>query len=218
VSIRVLIVDDNALLRAGLATVLASDPGIEVVGEAASGPEGVHRCDELQPDIVLMDVEMPGGGGISATSELRARHPGIRVLILTMFDVDDYVAEALRAGAAGFLLKTTEPHALLRAVKDCALGETTLSPRVLEQLIDSFVARPEVPAPPRGYDVLTEREREVFRSLADGRSNAEIAAHLHLAETTVKTHVAQVLLKLGVRDRVQAAVLAHRAGLVDPTG
>ncbi|MDJ1371822.1 response regulator [Gulosibacter molinativorax] len=213
-SIRIVIVDDNALLRAGLATVLDIDPEFEVVGEAASGPEGVYRATELQPDVVLMDVEMPGGDGITATRELVTRFPDLRILILTMFDLDEYVAEGLRAGAAGFLLKTTEPQALLRAVRDCAVGETPLSPRVLERLVENFIDRPAEPEPPPGYELLTDRERDVLLSLAEGRSNAEVAAHLHLAETTVKTHVAQVLFKLGVRDRMQAAVLVHRAGLV----
>ncbi|MFT4135358.1 response regulator [Microbacterium sp.] len=214
-SVRVLIVDDNSLVRAGLSAVLASDPGIEVVGEAASGPEALVRLGEAEAHVVLMDIEMPGGNGIAATAQVHRLFPTTRVLMLTMFDLDEYVADALRAGAAGFLLKTTEPEDLVAAVKDCAAGATTLSPRVLEMLVDSFTARPEpVPEPP-GYRELTEREHDVLRSLAQGRSNAEIAAHLHMAETTVKSHVAHVLLKLGVRDRVQAAVLAHRARLVD---
>lgn len=213
-TIRVLIADDNALLRTGLATVIASDSGFEVVGEAASGPEAVAAAARSLPDLVLMDVEMPGGNGIAAIAELAARQPRVRCLVLTMFDLDEYVAEALRAGAAGFLLKTTEPRALLQALRDCAEGRTALSPAVLDRLVASFVNRPEPVDRPAWLAELTPREREVLCSLAGGRSNAEIARHLHLAETTVKTHVARVLAKLQVRDRVQAAVLAHRFSLV----
>ncbi len=212
--IRVLIVDDNALLRTGLAAVIANDPGFEVVGEAASGPEAVAAAARCSPDLVLMDVEMPGGNGLAAIAELARRQPRVRCLVLTMFDLDEYITEALRAGAAGFLLKTTEPRALLRALHDCADGSTTLSPAVLDRLVASFVHRPEPVERPPWLDELTSREREVLCSLAGGRSNAEIARHLHLAETTVKTHVARVFAKLQVRDRVQATVLAHRYSLV----
>lgn len=212
---RVLVVDDNALIRAGLVTVISSDPSLEVVGEAAGGREAVHRVAETRPDVVLMDVEMPGGDGIAATAVLRAAHPSVRVLILTMFDVDEYVADALRAGAAGFLLKTTEPAGLLQAIRDCAAGETALGPSVVARLVESYVARPAAPQPHPGLASLTDRERDVLRSLADGRSNAEVAAHLHLAEPTVKTHVARILDKLGARDRVQAVVIAHRSGWIE---
>lgn len=213
-TIRVLIVDDNALLRTGLAAVITSDPEFEVVGEAASGPEAVSVATRCRPDLVLMDVEMPGGNGIAAIAELSARQPQVKCLVLTMFDLDEYVADALRAGAAGFLLKTTEPRALLRALRDCADGRTALSPAVLDRLVVSFVNRPEPVDRPTWLSELTPREREVLCSLASGRSNAEIARHLHLAETTVKTHVARVFAKLQVRDRVQATVLAHRFSLV----
>ncbi len=210
-SVRVVVVDDNELLRAGLVTVLASDESVDVVGEAADGPAGVRLALEQRPDVVLMDVEMPGGDGITATERLSREAPLVRVLILTMFDLDDYVLEALRAGASGFLLKTTEPRALIDAVKVCAAGDTTLGPSVIARLLDSYVNRPSVTAP--GLADLTERELDVLRSLARGLSNAEIAGELYLAETTVKTHVARILTKLGVRDRVQAVVVAHRSGL-----
>ena len=211
-TVRVLVVDDHELLRAGLVTVLESDPGITVVGQAGDGPSGVRVARELCPDVVLMDVEMPGGDGITATARLRDEVPSARVLVLTMFDLDDYVAEALRAGAAGFLLKTTDPHDLVARVKACAAGDTTLSPTVLHRLVDTFLdSHTHVPAPP-GAAGLTDRERDVLRAMSRGLSNAEIAADLYLAETTVKTHVARVLAKLEVRDRVQAVVVAHRCG------
>lgn len=210
-SVRVVVVDDNELLRAGLVTVLSSDEDVEVVGEAADGPAGVMLALEQRPSVVLMDVEMPGGDGITATDRLRREAPSVRVLILTMFDLDDYVLEALRAGASGFLLKTTEPRALIDAVKACAAGETTLGPSVITRLIDTYLSRPAVAAP--GLADLTDRELDVLRSMAKGLSNAEIARELYLAETTVKTHVARILTKLGVRDRVQAVVVAHRTGV-----
>ncbi len=210
-TVRVVVVDDNELLRAGLVTVLGSDEEVDVVGEAADGPAGVRLALEQQPDVVLMDVEMPGGDGITATDRLGRGAPSVRVLILTMFDLDDYVLEALRAGASGFLLKTTEPRALIDAVKACAAGETTLGPSVIARLVDTYVSRPAAPAP--GLADLTDRELDVLRSMAKGLSNAEIAGDLYLAETTVKTHVARILTKLGVRDRVQAVVVAHRSGL-----
>lgn len=211
-TVRVVVVDDNQLLRAGLVTVLGSDEEVDVVGEAADGPAGVKLALEQRPDVVLMDVEMPGGDGITATERLGREAPSVRVLILTMFDLDDYVLEALRAGASGFLLKTTEPHALIEAVKACARGETRLGPSVIARLVDTYVNRRTVPAP--GLDDLTDRELDVLRSMAKGLSNAEIAGELYLAEATVKTHVARILTKLGVRDRVQAVVVAYRSGLM----
>lgn len=210
-SVRVLVVDDNDLLRAGLVTVLQSDPGVTVVGEAGDGPTAVRRCVELRPEVVLMDVEMPGGDGITATRRIRDAAPDARVLVLTMFDLDDYVLGALRAGAAGFLLKTTSPADLIRAVKHCAAGEHTVGPTVMARLVESYVAQPQPDA--AALAELTPRELDVLRSMALGLSNAEIGARLYLAETTVKTHVARVLAKLGVRDRVQAVVVAHRSGL-----
>ncbi len=215
-TVRVVVVDDNQLLRAGLLTVLASDPEISVVAEAGSGPAGVREALTQQPDLVLMDVEMPGGDGITATRQILEAAPHIRVLILTMFDLDDYVVGALRAGASGFLLKTSDPQALISAVKESAAGNTTLGPTVLARLVDTYVAQ-NAPTPTvLGLADLTNRELEVLRSMARGLSNAEIATELSLAETTVKTHVARVLNKLGVRDRVQAVVLAHQAGVATP--
>lgn len=211
-TVRVVVVDDNELIRTGLVTVLASDSDIEVVGEAPDGPTGVALTRETRPDLVLMDVEMPGGDGITATADLVASSSPPRVLILTMFDLDEYVVEGLRAGATGFLLKTTPPTELISAVKACAAGDTTVGPSILDRLVASYVERPDL-TPVARLDQLTERETDVLKSLSRGLSNAEIAAELWLAESTVKTHVARILGKLGVRDRVQAVVVAHRSGL-----
>ncbi|WP_448624549.1 response regulator [Geodermatophilus sp. URMC 64] len=215
--IRVLIADDHDLLRDGVAAILGADPAIEVVGEASSGPSAVAAARALAPDVVLMDVEMPGGDGLRATREVLDSCPGTRVLVLTMFDLDEYVLEALRAGASGFLLKTTPSGRLAEAVRACAAGETLLAPSVTRRLVESFVRRPPpsragtVPAELTG---LTERELDVLRAMARGLSNAEIGAELYLAETTVKTHVTRILAKLGLRDRVQAVILAYETGLV----
>lgn len=205
-----MVVDDNELLRAGLVTVLGSDPAIDVVAEASDGTEAVRLAHERRPDVVLMDIEMPAGDGITAIARLREQAPEVRCLVLTMFDLDEYVLDALRAGAAGFLLKTTEPAGLIAAVHSCAAGDTTLGPSVIARLVATY--RPPTGDVP-GLDQLTGRELEVLRSMAEGNSNAEIARALYLAETTVKTHVARILAKLGVRDRVQAVVLAHRSGV-----
>ena len=213
-TLRVLVADDNELIRAGLVTVLASDRSIQVVGEAATGPTAVHLAARVRPDVVLMDVEMPGGDGIAATAALAAQPGAPRVLILTMFDLDEYVLEGLRAGASGFLIKTTPPADLIAAVKACAAGETTVGPSVMTRLVAHYVSTPSRVADTH-LDQLTDRELDVLRAMARGLSNAEIAADLWLAQTTVKTHVARVLAKLGVRDRVQAVVIAHRSGLAE---
>jgi DNA-binding NarL/FixJ family response regulator len=214
-STTVLVADDNELLRAGLVTVLESDPDIAVVGQASDGRAAERLVARHRPDVVLMDVEMPGGDGITATRAIVDAGSATRVLVLTMFDLDEYVLEALRAGATGFLIKTTPPRELIEAVKACARGDTTLGPTVLARLVDRYVSTSSAVDVP-GLADLTHREREVLRAMADGRSNAEVARELYLAETTVKTHVARILTKLGVRDRVQAVVLAHRAGLAGP--
>lgn len=211
--IRVVVVDDNELMRTGLATILEAEGDISVVGQAASGPDGVRLAHETSPGLVLMDVEMPGGDGITATAELARWPHGPRVLMLTMFDLDEYVLEGLRAGASGFLIKTTPPAELRQADRSCSAGETTLGPTVTDRLLRSYVENAPLPAHP-GFSRLTNRETEVLQSLARGYSNAEIARELWMAEATVKTHVARILAKLEVRDRVQAVVLAHQHGIV----
>jgi DNA-binding NarL/FixJ family response regulator len=215
--VRVLLVDDHDLVRGGLSAILGATRGIAVVGEASSGPAGVAAARELGPDVVLMDVEMPGGDGLTATRAILAACPGTRVLMLTMFDLDEYVFQALRAGASGFLLKTTPPARLVEAVRACAAGEMTLAPSVTQRLVHTFVQRPPLPAEdavPTALRDLTPREIDVLRAVARGLSNAEIGAELYLAEPTVKTHVTRILAKLGLRDRVQAVVLAYETGFV----
>ncbi|WP_043498849.1 response regulator [Georgenia sp. SUBG003] len=212
-TVRVLLADDHDLLREGLAAILAADATVEVVGEVSDGPSAVRRAAVLRPDVVLMDVQMPGGDGITATAEVLAAAPGTRVVVLTTFDLDEYVLGALRAGASGFLVKTTPPAQLVAAVKACAAGDSVLGPTVVARLVETYLAYGQGAGTP-GLADLTAREQEVLVAMARGWSNAEIGAHLFLAETTVKTHVTRVLAKLGVRDRVQAVVVAHRAGLV----
>jgi DNA-binding NarL/FixJ family response regulator len=219
VSIRVLIADDQALVRAGFRMVLDEEPDIEVVGEAANGRQAVHSVGRLKPEVVLMDVRMPELDGIAATREIVSGEgeQTARVLILTTFDLDEYVYDALAAGASGFLLKDVPPEQLAAGIRVVASGEALLAPSVTRRLIEDFSrARPARREPPAGFDELTPRELEVFRLLARGMSNAEIAESLIVGETTVKTHVARVLTKLGLRDRVQAVVLAYESGLVTP--
>jgi DNA-binding NarL/FixJ family response regulator len=217
--IRVLIADDQALVRAGFRMILDAEEDIDVVGEASDGNEAVEQARRLEPDVVLMDIRMPELDGIEATRQVVAagRDDPARVLMLTTFDLNEYVYEALRAGASGFLLKDVPPEQLAAGIRVVAQGEALLAPTITKRLIQEFaVAAPPDPAPPKGYDELTEREREVFGLIARGLSNSEIAQELIVSETTVKTHVARVLMKLGLRDRVQAVVLAYESGLAMP--
>jgi len=215
--IRVLVVDDQELVRDAFAMVLDAQDDIEVVGTAADGAEAVSAARELRPDVVLMDVRMPGVDGIEATRRLLAgdRPDAPKVIVLTTFDLDSYVYAALRAGATGFLLKDTPRQGLVAAVREAMAAETLLSPAVTRRLVESFLRHPPRPeGTPHEVASLSERELEVLNLVARGRSNAEIAADLFLSDATVKTHVAHVLAKLGLRDRVQAVVLAYECGLV----
>jgi len=221
---RVLLVDDQELVRAGFRIILNSEPGIEVVGEAANGSDGVKLALELNPDVICMDVQMPGMDGLEAARQIVADPAvGSHVLMLTTFDRDDYLFAALSAGASGFLLKTASPENLVEAVQVLARGDALLSPRVTRRVIESFGR--QAPQQPRvEVPDLTERETEVLTQIALGRSNAEIAVELFVGEATVKTHVSNVLAKLGVRDRIQAVVFAYengfavRGGSVPPSG
>jgi DNA-binding NarL/FixJ family response regulator len=219
VPVRVLIVDDQALVRAGFRMILEAEPEIDVVGEAGDGLAGLDAARALRPDVVLMDIRMPELDGLEATRRLTSgeEHPP-RVLMLTTFDLDEYVYEALRAGASGFLLKDTPPEQLIQAILVVADGEALLSPSITRRLIEEFVRTGGIQQrePPPGVRDLTSRELEVLRAMARGLSNAEIAKELFVSETTVKTHVARVLMKLNLRDRVQAVVLAYESGLVQP--
>jgi DNA-binding NarL/FixJ family response regulator len=209
----VLIADDDHLMRAGLAAVLESDEEIEVIGQASTGREAIALTRRRAPDVVLMDVQMPDLDGIAATRELAGTAPAARVLILTTFEEDDYIFGGLRAGASGFLLKRTPAEELIRAVHTVAAGESLLSPSVTRRVIDRMARQP-APAPGAAdLELLTPREREVLELLAAGLSNAEIAARLVIEESTVKTHVKRVLMKLGLRDRVQAVIFAYENGL-----
>ena len=216
--IRVLLADDQALVRAGFRALLDAEDDIEVVGEAGDGEEAVHLAVELVPDVVLMDIRMPGMDGLEATKRIAAdeRLGGVRIVILTTFEVDEYVFEAIRAGASGFLVKDTEPADLLRAVRAVAGGEALLSPSVTRRVIEEFATRSKHPAPAEALEVLTEREREVMALVAEGLSNDEIAERLFLSPATAKTHVSRAMVKLGVRDRAQLVVLAYETGLVRP--
>lgn len=213
--IKVLVADDQEMVREGFAALLRAQPDIEVVGSAGDGATAVAEVRRTRPDVVLMDIRMPGTDGLTAT-RLLADDP-VKVLVLTTFDLDDYVYEALRAGASGFLLKHAPAGDLLNAVRVVARGEALLAPSVTKRLIEDFVrARPPRAVKPAALDALTDRETEVLRLVAQGLSNAEIAAHLVLAEQTVKTHVSRVLMKLGLRDRAQAVIAAYESGLVVP--
>jgi DNA-binding NarL/FixJ family response regulator len=215
---RVLIVDDQELVRAGFRVVLSAEDDMDVVGEAADGREAVELARRARPDVVLMDVRMPVLDGIAATREIAAAPDAPRIIMLTTFDADEYVYGALRAGASGFLLKDVKAATLVDAIRTVAAGDALLAPSVTRRLIEEFAARPATPPAPPGLDELTPREHEVLELVARGLSNAEIAAQLVVSEATVKTHVTRVLSKLGLRDRVQVAVLAHEHGLLGPSG
>ncbi|WP_030342425.1 response regulator [Streptomyces sp. NRRL S-1022] len=222
-SIRVLIADDQEMVRQGFTVLLDKQPGIEVVGQAVHGRDAIARTAELAPDVVLMDVRMPELGGIEATRRITADHPAVRVLVLTTFDLDEYVYEALRAGASGFLLKDASADKLAEAVRVVAAGDALLAPGITRRLLAEFSrldgggSGGRAPLK-RRVGELTERETEVLALIAQGLSNAEIAERLVVAEQTVKTHVGRILVKLGLRDRTQAAVFAYESGVVRPGG
>jgi DNA-binding NarL/FixJ family response regulator len=214
---RVLLVDDQALVRRGFRLILELEQDIDVVGEAADGAEALRLARELEPDVVVMDIRMPGLDGIEATRRLQQAGSGTRVLILTTFDLNEYVYEAMLAGASGFLLKDVPSDQLVAAIRTVAAGDALLAPTLTRRLIEHFVHRPPPDAAaPRGLDELTERELEVLILLARGLSNSEIAAALFLGEATIKTHVGHILRKLSLRDRVQAVVYAYESGLIQP--
>lgn len=219
-ALRVLVVDDQALIRAGFKMILDAEPDLEVVGEAANGLEAVRAAKELAPDVVLMDIRMPELDGIEATQRIltAAGERPPRVLVLTTFDANEHVYAALRAGASGFLLKDTPPERLADGLRTVARGEELLAPSITRRLIETFAAAEaqQSPPAPSGMDELTARELEVWGLVARGMSNGEIAEHLILGESTVKTHVGRLLMKLGLRDRVQAVVLAYESGVVRP--
>jgi DNA-binding NarL/FixJ family response regulator len=216
--VRVLLADDQPLLRTGFRMVLGAEEDLDIVGEAGDGAEAVDLARRLLPDVVLMDIRMPRLDGVGATKAIVAARLPVRVLILTTFDLDEYVVGALRAGASGFLAKDVPAEDLVTAIRTVAAGEAVVAPRILKRLLDRFAdSLPDPSAvPPREMDSLTEREREVLIQVARGLSNAEIAQALSVSETTIKTHVGHVLTKLGLRDRVQAVVLAYESGLVRP--
>jgi DNA-binding NarL/FixJ family response regulator len=213
--IRVLLADDQTLVRAGFRFILEGEEGIEVVGEAADGAEAVRLAHRLRPDIVLMDIRMPGTDGLAATRELAAS-TAVRVIILTTFDLDDYVHAALRAGASGFLVKDTEPAELIHGVRVVARGDALIAPAITRRLIAEFTARATQPDPGPRLSALTGREREVMALVAAGLSNDEIAVRLVLSPATAKTHVSRIMTKAGVRDRAQLVILAYESGLTVP--
>jgi DNA-binding NarL/FixJ family response regulator len=219
VSIRVAIADDHALVRAGFRALIEAEPGLEVVGEAADGAEAIELARTAQPDVILMDIRMPGTDGVAATSQITTQQPTgqqpARVLVLTTFDLDEYVYAALRAGASGFLLKDTPPAELLTAIRIIAAGDALLAPSVTRKLIREFARRPSAPPRPT-FDAVTDRERDVLALVARGLSNTEIAAELFITLATVKTHVSRLLTKLAARDRAQLIVIAYESGFVTP--
>lgn len=216
--IRVVLVDDQELVRTGFRMILDAEPDIEVVGEAGDGEAALAAVAETRPDVVLMDVRMPRMDGIESTRLLGGMESPPRVLILTTFDIDDYVYESLRAGASGFLLKDTPADDLVAGVRVVAAGDALLAPSVTRRLIEEFANRPNRIVEPKALDTLTDREREVLTLMASGMSNIEIADDLFVGETTIKTHVSHILTKLELRDRVQAVVVAYESGLVRPGG
>jgi len=213
--IRVLVADDQSMVRAGFRMLLANEPDVEVVAEARNGVEAVAKAIDFRPTVVLMDIRMPELDGLEATRRILATDDAARILILTTFDLDEYVYEALRAGASGFVLKDDPPEQLLAAIRIVAEGEALLSPAITKRVIKRYASIPR-PTPPEGVDHLTDRELDVFRLIARGFSNAEIGAELYISGTTVKTHITHILQKLHLRDRVQAVVLAYESGLFDP--
>ncbi len=213
-TIRVLVADDQSMVRAGFRMLLAGEEDIEVVAEASNGKEAVEKAARYDPTVVLMDIRMPELDGLEATRRILAANPSARVLVLTTFDLDEYVYEALRAGASGFVLKDDPPEQLIAAVRTVASGDALLSPAVTRRVIDAFTRLPR-PTPPKELEELSAREREVFRLVAQGLSNAQIGKELFIGETTVKTHVTHILSKLGLHDRVQAVVLAYQTGVFD---
>jgi DNA-binding NarL/FixJ family response regulator len=216
--IRVLLADDQALVRAGFRALLDAQDDIEVVGEAGDGDEAVRLARRLGPDVVLMDIRMPGTDGLEATRAIAAdeRLADVRIVMLTTFELDEYVFEAIRSGASGFLVKDTEPVELLRAVRAVAQGDALLSPGVTRRLIGAFAAQTREPRPAPALEVLTDREREVMALAAEGLSNDEIAQRLYVSPMTAKTHVSRAMVKLGARDRAQLVVFAYESGLVRP--
>jgi DNA-binding NarL/FixJ family response regulator len=216
VTIRVLVADDQPLVRSGFRMILEERDDLDLVGEAQDGEQAVALARELDPDVILMDVRMPKLDGVEATRRLVDANARARILVLTTFDLDEYVYAAIRAGASGFLLKDVQPADLVDAIRVVAAGNSLFGPAATERLVARFAHHTGPTTPTRSLEELTEREREILRLLASGLSNAELAQELHLGETTVKTHVSAVLRKLGVRDRVQAVIAAYDAGLVQP--
>ncbi len=214
-TIRVLVADDQSMVRAGFRMLLAGEEDIDVVAEASNGLEAVEKADRFRPDVILMDIRMPELDGLEATRRILAADNSARILVLTTFDLDEYVYEALRAGASGFVLKDDPPEQLLDAVRVVARGDALLSPTITKRVIRQFTRMPR-PTPPKAFEDLSDREQDVFRLIARGLSNAEIGKELFISETTVKTHVTHILQKLDLRDRVQAVVLAYETGLFEP--
>jgi DNA-binding NarL/FixJ family response regulator len=216
-TIRVLVADDQSMVRAGFRMLLGGEEDMEVVAEASNGLEAVDKAERFHPGIILMDIRMPELDGLQATRRILATDKAARILILTTFDLDEYVFEALRAGASGFVLKDDSPEQLIAAIRTVAAGDALLSPAITKRVIQKFARTPR-PDPPKQLEELSERERDVLRLMSNGLSNAEIGKELYISETTVKTHVTHILQKLNLRDRVQAVVLAYQTGLFEAPG